>query len=446
MEDVEDGGALAAADHRRSVKALARKTDILETRRAMSSSQLDVPANLQPTRAAREAWRWGFPLALGLAVILRLGFSYVSRGNYDLESWEVAAKLVDEGKNVYANTVRYNSGPWWSLIVWVLWRVSHLLPIHNSFHVSIVGFLTLVDVSIALFIRRRFSSLAAAIFLLCPVTIVLTAVHSQFDELAVLLGLLAWDQLTRGSRPSCWVRAGLLMGLSLSCKHLMLFFPIWAVMDRSLGSWRNRLGFAAIAYATFAACFIPWAIDPQGRAGIVQNVFLYRSLSANGITPMLVSLIFPDGALAGLVNEQWAGWFLQRKLPTLVWLGCLMIIGWITSKRRPADLIYLYLLAFVGLSPAMADQYLAIPVVACAIAYRWWPSWAYFAVAFIHLCYSGANLGPPLTAIFPGIFGYEVTLYWQAQVCLVALVAALLYWPDRAIHSDGQVETQLVGR
>jgi hypothetical protein len=72
----------------------------------------------------------------------------------------------------------------------------------------------------------------------------------------------------------------------------------------------------------------------------------------------------------------------------------------------------------------MADQYLAIPIVACAVAWNSWASWAYTATALALLLNSPSNiLGPPeVPADLTPSVGHGVMQYRHAQVWLILLL------------------------
>ena len=204
--------------------------------------------------------------------------------NYDIESYGIVAGIVGAGKNVYASTSRYNYAPLWACFLSGLKHISSWLPFAGpeKFHLAIAGFLAITDIAIAALLLAAYSYGAGLFFLCSPVVILLTGFHSQFDNLALLFGLASWVLIRRGSAGRGGIAAAsALMGISLAIKHALFLFPLWILLwPRPRGiRWRLRLIFAAVAYGLFAISFIPWADDAPARAGIVQNVFLYRSES-----------------------------------------------------------------------------------------------------------------------------------------------------------------------
>jgi hypothetical protein len=94
-------------------------------------------------------------LALLIGVMLR--YLMIARGfNFDFLSYEIVADIVRSNENVYANTPRYNYGPIWS---WILYLLSF-----GSLRIGVVTLLTLVDLSLTMFVDRRYGRWPALFF------------------------------------------------------------------------------------------------------------------------------------------------------------------------------------------------------------------------------------------------------------------------------------------
>jgi hypothetical protein len=365
------------------------------------------------------------------AVLVRLVLGRFTNGNFDTESSKIVAQILDQGQSVYANTDHYNYGPWWSWILWVLWRIANHLAFPNAFHFCITAFLTVVDLATAWVLAARFSPRAALFFLFNPVSILITGIGGQFDNIAVLLGLVAWIVMTseETKTPRRFYIGALLVGLSISVKHILAFFPMWVVLCPSFGPLRHRIAFLIVAYAVFVLGFLPWIGDPASLNGIYHHVFLYKSAAAAGIMPILLDLLFPFGHISENLPAPWSNMMIF--LPSMAaWAFSIFWLGWWTGRRRPADLFFIYLLVLVGLSSAMADQYLAIPLVACAVFYRCWPVWIYTAMATLHLVFSNNNLGGRIAFHFHlDVFAGKIPMYPQAQLWLIVLIIILFLRP-----------------
>jgi hypothetical protein len=342
----------------------------------------------------------GLGIAIALSIALKILFA-AARHNYDIESYQVVAGLVQQGKSVYANTDRYNYAPPWALVVAGLQYLSHAMFRHpEGFHMAVAGFLGITDAALAVLICSAYSYGAAMFFLCAPVSSLLAGGHSQFESFALLPALAAWLLIRDGpaSRAKTFSSA-VLVGLSLAIKHILFLFPVWLLFWPRLGSVRRRLAYLGLAYTVFASTFLlPW-MDPASRAGILKNVFGYRSVSTLSITHL---------ATAGL------------HLPlTPIWIAAMALIGWALRRHRE-ELLPMYLLSMFALSPALSDQYLALPMLACAILFRDWAAWAFVATGTLALISSRNNVLETASDVL------YTTFLPATQICSGAL--ALMRW------------------
>jgi hypothetical protein len=349
-----------------------------------------------PSRNASILFAAAIVLGLGLRVWLgSLG------GNFDLTSWVLVAHGMDDGHAIYTSAGRYNYGPVWA---WILHGLAHLTPILFGggagvmrFHVVIAGFLGLVD--------------AAIIFFLCPIGVLTSGFHSQFDNLAVLLGLLAWvilrDPAIR-ARPGAFWAAAALVGLSLATKHILIFLPLWVLLWKECGSLRRRLGFCAVAYGIFAAGFAPWLLDPASRPYVIANVFQYTSTPqysflrrmAAACAPWLVSANPPVPGLTA-VNLAWAA--------AMVLMGSAAIR--VQQRHGGPEMYLVYLAALVPLAPSAAIQYLAIPLLAAAVAWRNPAAWLFMVAGSVSVFFGETNVGG-----LPALHGLALTRFaWRLR-------------------------------
>ncbi len=102
---------------------------------------------------------------LCLGVLAR--FLAMKRGhNFDFDSWNIVGDIAKNGGNVYAETVRYNYGPVWYLLLGLFKGVAGLFSHPGLFRYSMVGFLTLVDLGIWFMLKKYFGYVAAFLFFL----------------------------------------------------------------------------------------------------------------------------------------------------------------------------------------------------------------------------------------------------------------------------------------
>lgn len=285
---------------------------------------------------------WLIPsLVIVLGIGLRLAVAL--RGhNFDFDSFLIVRDIVKHGGNVYAQTTRYNYGPIWFYIIFILDWIASIFPI-NFRHV-IVGFLSLVDMGIFFVLWKKVGKTAAYLFFLNPISIIITGYHNQFDNLALLLGFLSTiifgDDFEEALSPKKLI-ALLFLGLSLMTKHILFAFPLWlAVKQKGL---LNKAVVIVVPLLVFVLGFIPHWND--GQQGVVQNVFLYKSLD----NQFFYSLVVPK-IIQGITNSH------------SIWFFLLTVFAFVFRKQKSLDSLLLYTCLLVATSPAITNQYLAIPI------------------------------------------------------------------------------------
>lgn len=93
-------------------------------------------------------------------------------------------------------------------------------------------------------------------------------------------------------------------------------------------------------------------------------------------------------------------------------VGLVLLTGWLFRNHSHLESGFAYTLAIFAFSPAIADQYFAVPAV--ALAYCWWP----FGLAY-HVCISAS-------AFFNiEILGNEGATLWFWPVILFAYATSI---------------------
>ncbi|MGO8838858.1 MAG: hypothetical protein ACLQAH_06980 [Limisphaerales bacterium] len=318
--------------------------------------------------------------------------------DYDMDSWQIVAGIADRGDNVYASTDRYNFAPGWFHILHGL----NLLAGHNPvvFRYVVAGFLGLADAGIFFFLWRRSGRLAACWFLLNPISIIITGYQCNFDNVAILLGLVAvglmGDEFDRpiGRRKLLGL---LVLGLSLVVKHVFFAFPFWLAVKQK-GMWQ-KLVMVLLPVFLFGLSFVPYW--HAGSQGIIQNVFRYRSFTNEFFYHMFVpeGLQFMIGSLA-------------------LWLFLLAIFAFVCRQKNSVESLLLYTCVLVAASPANINEYLAIPGAFVATHLNPFTV-LYTAAATLHL--------------FVDINGFHMTglsqtTYIDVSVCLLCLGLVWATW------------------
>jgi hypothetical protein len=286
--------------------------------------------------------KWLLP---SIIIILGIGLRLLvaTRGhNFDFDSFLIVLDIVKHRENVYAETTRYNYGPVWFNTIFILDMCAAIF--HSHFRYFLVGFLSMVDLGIFFVLWRKVGRTAAYLFFLNPVSIIITGYHNQFDNLAILLGLLSiiifGDDFEKTLSPKKQIGL-LVLGLSLMTKHILFAFPLWlAVKQKGL---LNKIAVIFIPLSVFALGFIPYWKD--GQQGIVQNVFLYKSFNNQ-----LFFQFFVPEILRVFTNSH------------LIWFFLLVAFAVVFRMQNSFNSLLLYTSLLVATSPAIANQYIAIPI------------------------------------------------------------------------------------
>ncbi len=248
----------------------------------------------------------------------------------------------------------YNYGFFWGYFSYLL----NLISGHDfsTFRLLIVLTLGFVDIAIAWQIKTKFGNLYL-LFLFNPVSILISGFHNQFDNIAILFGLLALNRFHQSSpkfgENSSYI---FLMSVSLIVKHDLIFFVIWLAF-RNLRNWKGIL-ISLFPIPVFFMSFLPFI---QAYPEIWANVFRYKS--------------FNNGPLYYVV-------FLRQNFSSVyivLFIGLILLTGWLLRNVELFHFFYLYLVFFVALSSSIANQYLAIAAIGliCITGYFSIPYLAY---------------------------------------------------------------------
>lgn len=273
-----------------------------------------------------------------IGVAMRYAVSLMG-SNYDLASYQIVGKLVASGKNVYSETYRYNYGPLWAFTLGFFHNLAAAgLNSNLIFRLLIITTLTTSEIAIFFWLKRTYSKVAAYWFFLNPISIYITGYHNQFDTIAIALALYSSLFLFH-QRERLNVVGLVLLGLSITVKHIFIFYPLWLLF--STQKTKNKFLFL-IPLLIFASSFIPFLFTPGAAEGIWTNVITYKK--STSLYPF-----FPTGILRPFLMA----------LPML-------IAAYLFRKEKPSRQLPYYLLIIVAISPITAGQYFAIPLVAFA--------------------------------------------------------------------------------
>lgn len=354
-----------------------------------------------------------FALCCVAAVALRMLCSLIGY-NYDMDSWDLVSDIVLRGDNVYHETYKYNYGPLWFYILAGMKLIGH------AFRYQVSLFLSIVDVLIAFLLFRRNNFLAALFFLFSPISIIISGYHSQFDNLAVLMGLAAVSyaesrkSYSNGRLEDLSMKEtiiiSLILGVSLITKHILFLFPLWLFFKT--GSVRQKIIFITVPVVVFFLSFLPFVAE--GYHGIVFNVFKYYSYNNAPLYNMLVP---------GIVKQFIAGIYPADKVPRLFFFVMLALCGILFRKRNIFESFVFYLACLFLFSSSIVNQYLAIPVLFTA-AFPNIFSALYNAYGLIF--YYAIFFGASFTAIMGGDIKRFITGYTEQGYSFYPFITLLL--------------------
>ena len=292
---------------------------------------------------------------VGLA--LRIWISQFG-SNQDFASWQGHLEIFKANKSIYETGYAYSS-PWLhtlylldSISFPLLENSTFVQKINGSFYrIKIVIFLSLIDFFIFFLLLKNYSLKIGLLFFLNPISIIITGYHNQFTNFALLFGFLSVLLYEKNNLNSKIILPLIVMGLSISIKHVLIFFPIWwAFKEKKL---LNKFLVLFIPYSIFIISFLP-LYYPGDLEHIINGLCCFGKRV--------------DGPFWGMFGSKFIHMYLD--LQTLFSLA-LISLSFLFINKNLKDSFYLYLMAVVIFSSMMYTQYLVIPLIALAIFWNW---------------------------------------------------------------------------
>lgn len=393
----------------------------------------------------KDKWSLYFLIAASFSLVFKIFISTLGH-NYDVGSWFIVSESLLKGENFYT-TYRFNYAPlsafFLGAVRWIQsiilpdtfpWPIDQAIPndtrFQNAtvlqFHMAVVFFLSLVDIWIAFLVKRHYSWQAGLVFLLNPVTLLLTGFHSQVENLGIVFGLLSvlfLDQYVASNEKKDLIISIFMLCISLLMKHILIFFPIWLFMHHKLNI-KVKLLFISIPLAIFVASFIPFILDPQAWETVRNLTVKHSSFHLNGFYPNLIDSFVP----IRFFEEGMEKILGISKGAKYIFITTLILIGFALRKLEFKSSFLFYLCAFAVFSSAITDQYLAIPVLFAAIHYRHPLSWGFFIYTAAYLCSSRFNLGSlPEFVRWNRIFRGLGFMSWHSLSFLFLILIHMVY-------------------
>jgi len=312
----------------------------------------------------REAWdATGFLLMASVVVGLRLYLAFQAPESHDIRYyWTDIAERVAAGARLYEETP-YHFPPLWAWLLLLFRRISHEgIP----FAAVLRSFLTAIDVCTACLLYRLAGRErgavsprnAALLFLANPVSIWVSSVQGQFDNLSLffLVAAVLVSREPEGAANSKETpEAGFFLFLSIAAKQVSIFHPLlWL---------RRRGGFVTVAIACLSTLALLLPYRSQWR-GMRDHFLTYTAVPRSyGFSEFV------------LYDSRWGPF-----------VGALDFVAgiaaaWALSKERLARASLLLFLVLLFFAPGMGTQYLV------------WLSVAFWAVREIRSLRTGKEAG-----------------------------------------------------
>jgi hypothetical protein len=350
--------------------------------------------------------RYFFLFICLISIILKLQISKLGH-NFDFESQTIIVKSISEGFNPW-DTDRYNYGPIYAWILyffyyfsgddWLLFRELNII------------FLSFIDIFISLILWKINKKYISLVFLLNPISLIISGYHNQFDNLAILPIIIIFF-LTFKNKISK-LNIIFLLSLSIATKHIFVFLPFFLIYY----FYKNKFNIFTLLlpYLIFMLSFVPYLIpfihnSPLNKTSekIINNVFFY---SSTGNTPLL-SLLFNSDAPSRIISF-------------ITFIFGLLIFGVLIQKLNFIDLFLIYTLVLLIFSPSLANQYLVIPLIA-VLYYRSIFSYLYIIYSTLFLMHDENGLGIDFGKTINYMF--ELTDYKFVPVLLIPILVKAIY-------------------
>jgi hypothetical protein len=313
-------------------------------------------------------------VSLGLG--LRIYLAFVSKGNFDMRSYEIVSKIFLEGKNVYAETGRYNYSPIWFLVLGFLKILSNNFNLYFPF---LIGFILTVFDSASLYLIFKICKLfkksffiPALLFFLNPISILLTSHHRQFENITsffVVLGIYLY--IKKADKTKIWF-SFLLAGI---IKHLS-FNQVLVGLNHIFKKKIKVMAMFLLSVLIFLLTFVPYVIDASNN--IIKQVFLYKGYEGIYGPGYFISLWGPIKDFAP---------FSVYPFIIVYFLFALFYKSKIILRTSLVNSLF-----FLSFTSGYGDQYFVLPVAVGAIIGGFW-FYLYTLVLSLFLFGAAAELG-----------------------------------------------------
>ena len=259
--------------------------------------------------------------------------------------------------------------------------------------IKMLSFLFIFDLLTFLALFKFFNIKVAAVFFLNPIAMIISANHGQIDNWVMFFVLISIILFTQKQKKFSKIFSSVFLGLSLTIKHIFIFFPFWIYFKEKNNL--NKLLLPVLIYFIFILSFSFYIFTDFEN--VIKNMFLYKSFNN-----------YPLYSFFGLRS------ILGSKAPFYIFLLIMMLLGYLFRKKSYPELICIYSIAIIAFSSAIANQYLTICSVAIALNYKniFFKLYIFFGTLFLFNNADGLNL---------------LHLNWMSKIINYDLLAFLLF-------------------
>ena len=279
-----------------------------------------------------------FTIILGVAARLWLStFGF----NTDMEYWKMHADVIKFGGPMYE--VGMNVGFIWAYILFFLDSIPFFIQGEiESLRYKVAIFLTIIDILLFFTLINLHSLKVGLLFFLNPVSIFITGYHSQFDNVAIFIGLIAVVIFQKNKKKLKFFISSLIFGISIITKHVLFMFIVWIAIKEK--QFQKKFLIIFIPVFLFLCSFVPFV---DNYSLVYDYVLNYKSTE--------------NGIFWKVFTPQFLGNYLGY---TALFITVLFLLGLFFENKNLLETYYLYLISVVLFSPAIA-----IPII--AIAFFW---------------------------------------------------------------------------
>lgn len=297
-------------------------------------------------------------LGIFLSILIRVFFVINGANVADIKLLFGMGDAVLKGLNPYVS-LTYNSYP--PLAVYIEALTILLSNISNiPFHILTKIWPNLADIIITLFlykflirlnVKPIFASFWSLIFILNPISIIISSIHGQIDSIPSLLVLISVYLLSLSSKPKFRLSA-LILGLAIAIKpNPLMLLPFFLIINKM--SLRQGFTFVLTCISPIVLIFAPFIL--QNPQQILTKMFSYGGVNDFSYAAILRGFWYQQNAQTWLPQ---ADQILEASKLTFILGAIFLLILLYQSKNLLKTCLAVYLL-FLGIYFGISAQYLS---------------------------------------------------------------------------------------